>query len=316
MEKTAKYENLIRQIGQIHSTSSGQSNLLFDEPLSKHTTIKIGGPADVFYNAQNTFDFLNIIITCRELEIPFFILGGGSNLIISDMGFRGVVIKNSDSNVKKINDQCILATCGTSNSELVKNLIDFELSGLEFLAGIPGTIGGAVKKNAHFRHPGDQQNQLVHDFIEKVFILTSENKLEWVDKSQIKAENKAIIVAVIFKLNPSSKELIKKSIKEQLSWRANKIPKQPTLPNAGCIFSNTANPDNFPTGKMIDLCGLMGTRIGDVEISKDHANWIVNLGNGKASDMMQLIKICKKEVKEKFGVDLKLEVDIVKTDKY
>jgi len=299
----AKYENLISQVGR--------GNLLFNEPLAKYTTIKIGGPADVFYNAQNTFDFLNIITICRELKIPFFIIGGGSNVIIGDTGFSGVVIKNIDSNVKKINDECVLATCGTSNSEFVKNLVKFELSGLEFLAGIPGTVGGAIKKNAHFRNPENKKNQLTHDFIEKLFVLTSDNKLKWIDKSQIKEENKAIIIAVIFKLKKSSSKLIKSSIKDQLAWRANKVPKQPSLPNAGCIFSNIANPNNYPAGKMIDLCGLMGTRIGDVEISRDHANWIVNLGGGKATDVMALIEICKKEVKKKFGVELKLEVDIV-----
>ncbi|TRZ77112.1 UDP-N-acetylmuramate dehydrogenase [bacterium] len=303
MKKSTKYENLISQIRQ--------SNLLFDEPLAKYTTIKIGGPADVFYNAQNTFDFLNIITVCRELKIPFFILGGGSNLIISDDGFRGVAIKNSNSIVQRIDDKRVAVGSGTQNGELIKNLVKFELSGLEFLAGIPGTIGGAIKKNARFRHPGNQKNQLTHDFIEKVLILTSDNKLKWIDKSQIKAENKAIIVAVLFKLKKSSSELIKTSIKEQLTWRATETSKQPSLPSPGCIFSNPSDKNNYPAGKMIDLCGLIGTRIGDVEISKDHANWIVNLGNGKASDVMAIIEICRKEVKRKFGVELELEVDVV-----
>lgn len=303
MNISSKYKQLINQMGQ--------DNLLFNEPLAKYTTFKIGGPADIFYNAENTFDFLNMIICCREFKIPFFILGGGSNVIISDEGFRGIVIKNSDSSVKKIDDQCILTTCGTCNSELVKDLIKYELSGLEFLAGIPGTVGGAVKKNAHFRNPANQKNQLTHDFIEKVFILTSENKLAWIDKDEIKEENKATTTAVIFKLLKSSKESIKKSIKDQLTWRMTKTPKQPSLPNAGCIFSNVPNENNYPAGKMIDLCGLMGTRIGNVEISKDHANWIVNLGNGKASDVLKLIEICEKEVREKFDVELKLEVDLI-----
>ena len=299
-----KYKALVARIGR--------NNLLFDELLAKYTTFKIGGPADVFYNAKNTFDFLNMITTCHELKIPFFIIGNGSNLIVSDNGFRGVVIKNSGNAIQKIGDEQIIAESGTRNGELVKNLMEFELSGLEFLAGIPGTVGGAVKKNARFRHPENQKNQFTHDFIEKVFVLTSGNKLTWVSKDEIKKKNKAIIVAVIFKLIKSSKEFIKRSIENQLTWRMTKIPKQPNLPSAGCVFSNPLNLKNYSAGKMIDLCGLMGTRMGDVEISKDHANWIVNLGNGKASDVLRLIEICKEEVKKKFGVNLELEVDIIK----
>ncbi|MBU0568615.1 UDP-N-acetylmuramate dehydrogenase [bacterium] len=334
------YEKLINHLDK--------NKVCLNEPLSKHTTFRLGGTADLFFHAGGVFDLLRAVVICREWNVPFIVLGGGSNVIVGDKGFRGIVILNRKGIIEQIDDERIEITSGTLNTSVVQYILKHELSGLEFIAGIPGTIGGAIRHNARFRNPISFQekvtkfdvvkNQFVADFLEDALIITPDNNIRRVSKDYINPqyhktnlkEKKDIMLSGRFKLERSKKETIRTSINKQLLWRKNRKvdiaqnnievqadpitghrAKQPALPSPGCVFSNISNPDNHPVGRILDMCGLKGMRIGDIMMANEHANYIVNLGNGKASDALDLIRLCQERVKQRFNLDLELEIELV-----
>lgn len=252
--------------------------------LAKHTTFKIGGPADLFFVAKNTKDLKEAVQWAKKTKNRFFILGGGSNLLVSDKGFRGLVIKNQSSDIRhqpSNNFAFVEAESGLPTSRVVRYTLDKSLSGLEPFFGLPGTVGGAVWGNAHF------QRRKIKDVV---------FKLEKFDK---------IILSVIFKLKHGNKKELWQRAKEALKYRQMTQPLK--YPSAGCIFKN---PDSQSAGSLLEKCGLKGKRIGGAMISAQHANFIVNTGKATAQDVLDLIKLCQRKVKEKFGV--KLEEEIIK----
>jgi UDP-N-acetylmuramate dehydrogenase len=276
-----------------------------NQVLAEFTTFKIGGPADWFYQAKNEQDLIKAVSFCRYQKIPFFILGGGSNLLITDKGFRGMVIKLENKEEKVLGEK-ITVGAGFKLGELVKLASDNNLSGLEFLAGIPGTVGGAVVGNAG----AWQQN--IGDKVERVKVLDEKNQIQWFnridcqfDYRQSRFKNKKeIILAIEFVLKKENSLIIKERIKEYLSKRQS----QPKAFSAGCIF---INPKPKSAGDLIEKCGLKGTRKNNAEISPLHANFIVNHGGAKAKDMLELISLVKQKVKEKFGINLEEEITIL-----
>jgi UDP-N-acetylmuramate dehydrogenase len=320
--------------------------------LSQNTRhLKLVGPRIFFYEVDDAFDSdAHGHRLAANWIYPILILGGGSNVLAGDKGFRGVVVANRKGRIIQLDEKRLEIESGVKNLATVDFLAQNGLAGLEFLVGIPGTMGGAIQTNAHFRSiEGFGQgvfdfkrakNCFVHDLVEAVLIVNAHNTVSWVDKAYIrpqyhKTELKSsddIILSARFKLQPESPETIRKSIKAFLKWRKDRstlhpkdpakshmppdaltghTPRQPAWPSAGCTFSNTPNPDNHPAGRMLDMCGLKGTRIGNVMVACEHANFIVNLGGGKAKDVLALIALCRAKVKERFQVDLETEVDLI-----
>lgn len=300
-----KYQKIIEKLGK--------KRVKVDEPLASHTTFKIGGPADLFYEAKTTDELVKAVKLARKLKIPFFILGGGSNILVSDRGFRGLVIKNKNEKIKMKSENFklkILVDAGVKLSQLVDLATREFLSGLEFAVGIPGTVGGAVRGNA-----GAWQ-QAIGNKIFRVQILNQEGKIEWISQKECQFDYRQsrfrrtdeIILKVELILGKGNVNEIKKQISENRTKRQG----QPKQASAGCIF---INPKPNSAGKLIEDCGLKGKKIGEAQISPLHANFIVNLDRAKAKDVIQLIKLVKKEVEKKFDVDLKEEICLVGFDK-
>ncbi len=296
-----------------------------NEPLANYTTFKIGGPAQYFFTAENLTDLIKAIKSVKKLNLPYFILGRGSNLLVSDKGFKGLIIRVINDRLE-IRDNRIRSETGVDLGKLVREATNVSLSGLEFLAGIPGTVGAAVYGNA------GAFGKSTADVLISAEILTKDNKVRKVENkwfnfryrdSRLK-DSGEIVLRAEFQLKKSNKEEIKKTINEILKIRKEKIP---PYASAGSIFKNIelrtlneklktlfqekAKGGKVATGFLIDQCGLKGTKIGRAEISKQHANFIINRNGAKAKDVLELIKLIKKKVYDKFGIKLKEEVKIL-----
>ena len=277
-------------------------------PLSDLTTFKIGGPADFFFEAKNKEDLLKAVKLAREFAVPYVIIGGGSNVLVSDEGFRGLVIKAKNEKIKILtqfgNEAIIYSEAGTSLSKLLRFLSLNELSGLEFMAGIPGTVGGAIRGNA-----GAWQ-QAIGDKIVEVEVLKDKSQVVLYSaedcqfsyrNSIFKKNNQDIVLSGKMRFLKSRKELIEKKTDEYLSKRAS----QPKEPSAGCVF---INPKPLSAGALIEESGLKGVQIGGAKISEKHANFIVNVGGATAKDVISLINLVKDKVREKFSIELEEEI--------
>ncbi|NQU17378.1 MAG: UDP-N-acetylmuramate dehydrogenase [Candidatus Saganbacteria bacterium] len=280
-----------------------------NELLSKHTSFKIGGPARVLLIPE-TIDELREFL--KNNKDPFFILGLGSNVLFSDKGFSGTVIKTSELNSVIIEKNMVYAQAGVALSELIKITSARGFSGLEVLAGVPGALGGAVKGNA------GAYGSSIGKLVEFVNVFTSPavggaskgisktlNKKE-LEFSYRGSNIKGVIYEVGLKLRRKSTALIKKDIKKYLRLRQEKHPLG--IPSAGSIF---INPPGTTAGKLIEAAGLKGFRIGGAEVSNKHANFIVNRGSARSSDVLRLIKKIQNKVKDQLSVTLKPEIIII-----
>lgn len=272
--------------------------------LSQYTTFRIGGPARYFFVAKNTEDLIEAVKFARGKKLPFFILGSGSNLLVSDQGFNGLVIKAENQGLK-LDKNIVTAEAGVPLAKLVKLSIDSGLTGLEWAIGIPGVIAGAVRGNT------GAFGQSISESVEKVEVLNGELEKVVFNRSDccfdyresVFKKSRDVILCVELELERGDKEKSQETIKEHLIQRLDKNPRG--YPSAGCIFKN---PKPLATGQLIDQCGLKGKKIGQAMISSKHANFIVNLGEAKAEDVIGLIKIIKESVKQKFGIDLQEEI--------
>ena len=276
--------------------------------LRNHTTFRIGGPAKWFFTAKNKKSLVKAVMTAKKFKLPFFILGGGSNVLINDKGFSGVVVKN-EARSFKIKKEKVISESGTILSELVAVSVKAGLSGLAEGVGIPGTLGGAVYNNAGW----PKGAWAIGDIVEKADLLMPDGKIKKVGRkwfsfkyreSKLKkmASKKPIILEVVLKLKRDKKSNLKKKEKEILKTRREKIP---VGFSAGSVFKN---PIRESAGFLIEKCGLKGKKIGNVKISEKHANFIINSGNGKAKDVEKLINLIKKKVKNKFKINLEEEI--------
>jgi len=274
--------------------------------LAQYTTFRIGGDARYFFVAKTKNDLIGAVKAAQKNNSPFFILGGGSNLLVSDEGFEGLVIKIQNTKYKIQNNK-IYAEAGTPLSVLVNGAIKNNLTGLEWAAGIPGTVGGAIYGNSGTRE-GDMK-----DVVESVEVFDTQalrtKRLSNKDcrfqyrNSSFKDKKNLVIISAVLKLKKGNKEIIKEKIKEIISRRQKSQPWN--FPSAGSIFKN---PPGFFAAELIERCGLKGKKIGNVKISERHANFIVNLGEGKEKDVKKIIKLAKIKIKKKFGVNLEEEV--------
>jgi len=276
--------------------------------LKNYTTFRIGGRAQFFFVAKEKKELIKAIKVAKKFKLPFFILGGGSNILVSNRRFDGLVIKILNTKYKILNTK-IMAEAGTRLGQLVSATVNAGLSGLEWAIGIPGTVGGAIWGNA-----GAFKNSM-QNVVKAVEVLDSKTlkikKFKNKDckfsyrESIFKKNSNLIILSVTFQLKKRNKKQIKEKMQECLNYRKEKQPLN--LPSAGSVFKN---PPGFSAGELIQKCGLKGKRVGNVKISEKHANFIVNLGGGKAKDVKKLIKIIKNKVKNKFGITLEEEIRI------
>lgn len=277
--------------------------------LKNYTTFKIGNNAQYFFEAKTKRDLIKAIQVAEKYNLLFFILAGGSNVLISDKGFKGMVIKIQNTEYK-IQNTNLHADAGVPLISLMQKTIKNNLSGLEWAIGIPGSAGGAVYGNA------GAFGKSMKDIIQKVEVYDLKTKkikaLKGKDckfkyrESIFKRNKKLIILSIVLKLKKGRKKEIQEKVKEYSIYRKNSHPLN--FPSAGSVFKNILN---FPARELIEEAGLKGKKIGSAQISKKHANFIVNLGNAKANDVKKLINLAKKKVKNKFKINLEEEIQLV-----
>jgi len=277
--------------------------------LKNYTTFKIGGPAKYFCIVKTEKDLLQAVKWANKNNLPFFILGGGSNLLVADKGFNGLVIKIENCKLKIVNSK-VIAGAGISLTTLLSVTANAGLSGLEWSAGIPGaTLGGAIRGNAGAFETG------IKDVVRKVEVFDVRDlRFKIYDlrdcqfgyrESVFKKNSNLIIFSAELEFKKSDKKKIKEKVKEILSYRMSKHPK---LPSAGSVFKNL---ENIRARDLIEKAGLKGKKIGRAQISDQHANFIVNLGGAKAKDVLELMNLAKKEVKNKLGIKIEEEIQIL-----
>jgi UDP-N-acetylmuramate dehydrogenase len=293
--------------------NSFMNHLKMNVLLAPYTTYKIGGPASYFFEPRNLDDFKLSIGWALQQDIPYFVLGGGSNILVHDSGYRGLVVYTGKLNRLVIRGNHITAECGLAVDRLVDGSLTHGLSGIEFAAGLPGTVGGALFMNAR-AYEGSFSNiteQVLAVRIEKRNVndvMLKKEELGFSYKNSVFQLQEIYVYSALFSLVPGSKDKIRKEIKANRSRRRENG--QYDFPNAGCIFKNDYR-IGIPTGKLLEEIGLKGKRIGDAEVYENHANFIINRGNATAEDVYRLIKFIEREVKKKSGIALKREINFI-----
>lgn len=286
-----------------------EENIVRNEPLAKHTTFKIGGPAEYFVTPENEDQLKLVIKVCKESNIPYYIIGKGSNLLVGDKGYKGVIIqiyKNFDW--IKIDKNIVTAGAGVMLSRLATQAAEHNLAGLQGECGIPGTLGGAVTMNA------GAYGYEIKDYIISATVLNQEGEIFTLNKEELQLsyrtsivqKNSYIVIEAVFELPYGNKEDILAEITE---FNRKRVEKQPLeYPSAGSTFKR---PVGYFAGKLIMDSGLAGYRVGDIMISMKHCGFVVNVGNGTASEVRQLIEDVQHIIYEKHQVMLEPEVRII-----
>ena len=288
-------------------TKIDSDRVLLNEPMSKHTTFKIGGPADIFVKVESQKELKSILELVKKNSVPVTIIGNGSNVLVKDNGIRGIVIKLELKEIKIEND-IIYVEAGVGLPKLVRVACDNSLEGLEGVAGIPGSFGGAIYMNsgAHGTEIGDKLINITYidENLEIKTIKKEDAKLTY--RKSIFQEKNWIILGGKVKLEKGNQEEIRNKMQKFLEQRRENQPLE--FPSAGSVFKRG---DNYISAKLIDECGLKGYQIGGAEVSKKHAGFIVNTGNATADDVLKVIDYIKQKVQEKYNVELKTEVKIL-----
>lgn len=280
---------------------------LRDEPLAPYTWLKIGGPAQYFIRPRSVAELVEVVRCCHETHTPIHLLGGGSNLLVRDEGVTGVVVRLSDDAFSHIEleGRRVRAGAGALLSALISHTVRAGLAGLDTLVGIPGTVGGALHGNAGGRS-GD-----IGQHVHSVQVLTATGEMFTRREDELtfayrqSSLNELTILEAEFNLYPDDPGEITRRMRKL--WIMKKATQPLTFQSAGCIFRN---PRGMSAGLLIDQAGLKGTRIGNVEISDRHANFIVAYDHASSQDVLRLIDLARSKVAEQFGVDLELEIKI------
>lgn len=289
-----------------------ESEIKINEPLSNHTTFKIGGSADYFVTPGSITEIASVISLCRSEKMPYYIIGNGSNLLVGDKGYRGVVIQIfrnlSYVYIEKEQEELtchVIAGAGILLSQLAFQIAEHGLTGFEFASGIPGTLGGAVTMNAG-AYGGE-----IKDCIQCATVLDEAGKVIKLEKEQLDLgyrmsvvqKRGLIVLEAEFVLERGNKLEIQSTMKELNGRRRDKQPLE--YPSAGSTFKR---PKGYFAGKLIMDSGLSGYRVGDIMVSSKHCGFVINVGNGSAADVRKLISDVDKKVFDKFGVHLEPEV--------
>ena len=302
---------------RVASALAGNS-LTRSEPLAPYTTFKIGGPADLLYTANSADALAHAILTAREAEVPYFVLGLGANVLIADKGVRGLVIRNAASHCSFGDDGRLWVESGAVMAKIIPEAVRRGWSGLEHYVGIPSTVGGAIWQNLHFLSPAPDRERTM--FIAEVFesaeLLTEENERKTVDRDYMRFgyddtifhHRRDFALAATFRLERKDPDVMQRIMQENLSWRGARHPWLEWHPSAGSIFKKI---EGVGAGRLVDQCGLKGFHIGDAQISFMHANMMVNLGRATSADVIGLIRHAQAAVKDKFGHELEPEINFV-----
>ena len=306
----------------------GKENVKYNEPMSKHTSFRVGGNADIFAIVDSEENLTKVIKLAKKSSMPITVVGNGTNLLVKDGGIRGLVIKyvandytimdteelkdkvdldkDSENNNKS---KIVTVSSGMTNARLAKILLDNSLTGFEFLAGVPGTIGGALVMNAG-AYGGEIKDIVLNtkyidlDTVEIKTIENKEHKFEY--RKSIFQNLNCLILETTLKLQIGNKDQIEEKMQEYSKKRRESQPLD--MPSAGSTFKRG---EDFITAKLIDESGLKGYSIGGAEVSNKHAGFIVNKGNATAKDIIELINYVKEKVYEKFGKEVQEEVKII-----
>lgn len=286
--------------------------LLTNESMTWHTSFHVGGPAEYYARVSDLEDLSQAMFLAANRELPIFVLGAGSNILVSDRGIRGLVIENHLQAVCLSSDGRVRASSGVPLASLARLAAHHGLTGLEWAAGIPGTLGGAIVANAGAfgKSMGDVLSWvgvLGQDYTELVLCsdeLALGYRTSCFKKSGVQDQQEVILEAEL-DLCPASREEVEASLK---ACAAARRQTQPSAPNAGSIFKN---PPGDYAGRLIEDAGLKGCRLGDAQISTKHANFVVNLGQARACDVAQLIDLARSRVRDRCGVCLDLEIEMV-----
>ena len=291
-----------------------QAAIRLNEPLARYTTARIGGPADVLVEAASAKELKSLVVAARKWELPVTILGGGANVLVSDAGLRGLVIVNRAKRIEFREGAQVWCESGTVLPTLAREGVARGLAGLEWAVGVPGTVGGAVIGNA-----GAHGRDIAADLLSATVLNEANEVKEWSKdelefsyrSSRIKRETRAlrttqyVVLAATFQLTRGDPSELAKKADEFNDYRRRT---QPPGASMGSMFKN---PPGEAAGRLIDQCGLKGTRVGDAEISTVHANFFVNHGQARASEVKALIDLAQQRVKEKFGIELELEIELL-----
>ena len=286
-----------------------------DAPLAPLTTFKVGGPADYLVEVRSADQITRALDVAREANLPVTVLGGGSNVLVADAGLRGLVIRIHGGDVKQIAPDRIEADGGVTINGLVRWTISHGLAGLEAWAGTPGTVGGAIHGNAHFR------GRLISELIDRVTLARLDGAVVNVGVSEMEFgydysrlhRTREAVIAAVFKVSPGAADELRQTARESLAFRKRTQPLESA--SAGCIFQNPDPardkvPPGIPAsaGALVDRAGLKDARSGRARVSATHANFIVNEGGASAGEVRELIERCKQDVLARFGVGLREEI--------
>lgn len=284
----------------------GGANVLSEEPMKKHTTFRIGGPAKYYVTPMDCEQIRQILALCQRENVPYFVLGNGSNLLVSDAGYDGVVIQiYKNMNQIQIKGDTITAQAGILLSQVAKKALENSLTGFEFASGIPGTLGGAVVMNAG-AYGGELKDVLV-----SATVLTLDGEIKKISlealklgyRTSIVKEEGYIVLEAELKLTAGEKEAIQKRMDELKVQRVEKQPLE--FPSAGSTFKR---PVGYFAGKLIQDAGLRGYQVGGAQVAEKHCGFVINRGNAAAADVVQLIRDVQKAVCDKYQVSLETEI--------
>ncbi len=301
--------SLLSRRDREHLASLAPGRVRFDEPMSRRTTLKIGGPADAFALPETTDELQALVRACVERGLPMMAVGSGSNLLVRDGGIRGLVIATRNLRaVEWLGPTTLRVNCGVSTGKVLSLATQRELGGVEFLGGVPGSVGGGMIMNA-----GTYLGEFVDVTTEVDSVRLADGELVTRDReacgfvyrgSALPADE--IVAGATLELTPRSRAEIEADV---AALRARRKAREPTgVHNSGSTFKN---PEGDYAGRLIEAAGLKGTRVGAAECSPVHANWLVNTGGATAADLLALIEVVRTRVRDAHGIDLVLEVKIV-----
>ena len=283
-----------------------KERVLVDEPMKQHTTFRVGGNADYFVMPQNAEEVKNIVALCKEAEMPYYILGNGSNLLVGDKGYRGVIIQiYKEMNHIRIDGDKVIAQAGALLSRVGTATLEAELTGFEFAAGIPGTVGGAVFMNAG-AYGGEMK-----DIIANATVLTQDGDIVTINKEDLElgyrtsviAKKGYVVLEAEYQLQKGDKEAIRARMDELKVQRVTKQPLE--YPSAGSTFKR---PEGYFAGKLIQDAGLRGFQVGGAQVSEKHCGFVINKDQATAADIRELMRQVSDKVMQEFGVKLEPEV--------
>ena len=303
--------NIEKTSSELEKCISKESKIYKNELMSKHTSFKVGGKADIFVNTKNEQDIKSILEYANKNETPITVIGNGSNLLVKDGGIRGIVLRIDiqDFNIEKISDEYIITVgAGVKNGFVAQKLLIEEIEGFEFAAGIPGSIGGAIRMNAG-AHGSEMK-----DIVKTITYMDRNGKINKIENEQAEFEYRKslfshkdyIIIETEIQLEKGNTDEIKEKMAEYANFRKEKQPIE--YPSAGSTFKRGTD---FITAKLIDECGLKGYQIGGAQISEKHAGFIINKDNATAKDVIKLMEYTKEQVYEKFGKNIEAEIEIL-----